>query len=64
MSQQDKPISIHFLLGGYAICGLVAGMLARWPEGHKWSSDKKDVTCKDCLFNIACMEDKDENRAE
>ena len=54
----DTPLTtIHFLRGGFAICGLVDGVPATWAEGHLWSNDKKDVTCKDCLFCIACEED-------
>lgn len=33
--------------------GLVACMRemppAKWPDGHRWSSDWKDVNCPDCL---------------
>jgi len=33
---------------GMTAC-LINGPPANWPEGHKWSSDWADVTCKTCL---------------
>lgn len=38
---------VHFLVAGVAPCG--AGMPLDWPEGHKWSGNRGEVTCAGCI---------------
>ena len=50
MSKPDKTISIvHFFGSGMSAC-MRKGPPIKWPDGHVWSSDWKDVTCDDCLL--------------
>ncbi len=39
---------VHFLRAGVTPCQM-AGFPKDWPEGHKWSSEWKDVDCPHCL---------------
>lgn len=39
----------HFMKFGHTAC-MMEGPPVEWPEGHKWTSVWKHVTCDDCLL--------------
>jgi hypothetical protein len=41
---------VHLVQFGLVACEMQMPP-AKWPEGHKWSSDLKDVTCDQCKQN-------------
>ena len=43
-------MKIHLVQFGLVACEMEMPP-AKWPEGHRWSSDLKDVTCEMCREN-------------
>lgn len=48
VEQAPPPLTVHYLQFGMTACQK-EGPPGDWEEGHKWSSDWKDVNCAECL---------------
>ena len=54
INRRNRKEIIHLVQFGLVACEMEMPP-AKWPEGHLWSSDVKDVTCEACKINAETL---------